>query len=885
MFLKTQASKISLIGGAILVAITLIAGVCVFLIMQRQTEDILDTSLKLFLKNHVHEFERLIGDGISDVTLVTTRPFLIQQLQNLAVEPNNIATHQALEEIARSFSPLQFSAISLYDQSGREVAHVGSFAQQPQLTVPLKTSHKSELLWNHGMVLRTQADIVHGGQRIGRVMTERFLPTLTTMFAEAEARALGRSGELAVCAPLAADMQCFPSALNPAVFKSQPVNVDGKPLPMSYALRGLSGIIYARDYRKQDVAAAYSPIGALGLGMVLKIDTAELYQPVREQFYYILPLLILAVLIGGFLLRWQVAPLVHKLVRSEQEARTANLRLQDSETRGRAVVDSINEGIVVINDRGIIESFNPAAERIFGCRATEAIGSNVALLMPEPYGSEHDGYINNYLNTGHAVVIGVEREVTGLRKDGSCFPMDLRVSEMRLDDRRMFIGTVRDITERKEAEQRILHLATHDVLTSLPNRALLHDRINQAIAQAHRSGSCIAVIFIDLDKFKVVNDSLGHDTGDLLLQAVATKLSMNLREVDTVARQGGDEFIIVVPGLGHPEEAAVIAQKLLASLSEPFMVKTYELHTGASIGISIYPHDGEDVATLMKNSDTAMYHAKENGRNNYQFFAAHMNAMAAERLSLETNLRHALERDEFLLYYQPIVLCGSGDVVGVEALLRWQQPELGWVSPTKFIPVAEDTGLIGPLGEWVFKTACLQVKAWLDAGYASPRVAINLSTRQFRQGDLIQVIAKIISETGIEARHIEVEITESLLMERADEAAGKLKALSDMGIRISIDDFGTGYSSLSYLKRFPIDKLKIDQSFVRDVATDPDDAAIVVAIIAMAHSLGMKVVAEGVETAEQLAFLRQHGCDECQGYYFSRPLPALDVAEKLPKLA
>lgn len=879
MFVRTQARKISLIGSLILISVTLVAGVCVFLVMQRQTEQILNTGLKLFLKNHVDEFAHLISDGISDVTVITTRPFLIQQLQNYNSHPD-MAIQQSLQEMARSFLPIGFSAAVLYDQNGREVARVGNFVRQPQLTVPLKTSHKAELLWNHGMVLRTQADIIHGGQQIGRVMTETFLPTLATMFAEA--RALGRSGELAVCAPLAKDMQCFPTTLNPRVFTAQSVGADGKHLPMSYALRGDSGIIYARDYRKQAVAAAYSPIGALGLGMVLKIDTDELYQPVRAQFYYILPLLILVVLIGGFLLRWQVAPLVNKLVLSERKARAANLQLQSSETRVRAVVDSVDQGILVINEKGIIESFNPAAERIFGYAALNAIGKNIASLIIEPDG---EAQANNYRGTESAAIVGGEREATGLRKDGSCFPVDLRMSEMRLEERHLFIGTVRDITERKEAEKRILHLATHDALTNLPNRVLLYDRINQAIAQAHRSGNCVAVIFVDLDKFKVVNDSLGHDTGDLLLQAVATKLSKNLREVDTVARQGGDEFIIVVPGLEHPEDTAVIAQKLLASLSEPFMVKTYELHTGASIGISIYPHDGQDVATLMKNSDTAMYHAKESGRNNYQFFAAQMNVMAAERLLLETNLRHALERDEFLLYYQPIVLCGSGDVVGAEALLRWQQPELGWVSPAKFIPVAEDTGLIGPLGEWVFKTACLQVKAWLDAGYATPRVAINLSTRQFRQGNLIEVIAQTISEAGIEARHVEVEITESLLMERADEAVGKLKALSDMGIRISIDDFGTGYSSLSYLKRFPIDKLKIDQSFVRDVATDADDAAIVVAIIAMAHSLDVKVVAEGVETVEQYDFLRQHGCDECQGYYFSKPLPARDVAKQLPKHA
>ena len=882
MFFRTQERKISLIGGAILVFITLVTGLCVFWVMQRQTEDILDKSLTLSLQNNVHEFEHLIGDGVSSVVLVASRLFLMRQIQNINAYSDNRATQQSLVEIAQSFLPTGFSAIALYDQRGREVGRAGSFVQQPQLAVTLKTLHETELLWSNGLVLRTRADIMHEGKRIGRVMAERPVPMLITMFARA--RSLGESGELAICAPLAADMQCFPTTLTPTVFKSQPARVNGKLLPMSYALQGHSGIIYTHDYRKQNVVAAYSPIGALGLGMVLKVDTAELYQPIREQFYYVLPLLILLVLMGGLLLRWQMMPLVYKLVRSEREARDANLRLQESESRERAVVNSVDEGIVVINERGIIESFNPAAERIFGYTALEIIGRNVALLMPEPYSNEHDGYINNYLNTGEAVILGMGREVTGLRKHGSCFPVDLRVSEMRLDDRRMFIGVLRDITERKEAQQRILYLATHDALTNLPNRTLLYDRITQAIAQAHRSGCYVAVIFIDLDKFKIINDSLGHDTGDLLLQAVAAKLSVGLRAGDTVARQGGDEFIIVLPSLKGMEDAAVAAQKLLSSLSEPFMVKTYELHTGASIGISMYPGDGQDVDTLLRNSDTAMYHAKEDGRNNYQFFAAHMNTIAAERLSLETKLRHALERDEFLLYYQPIVLCESGAVIGTEALLRWQQPQSGWILPAQFIPVAEDTGLIGPLGEWVFKTACLQVRTWLDAGYAIPHVAINLSTRQFRQRNLVQVIAKIMSDAGVEPQYIEIEITESLLMERTEEAISKLQALSDMGIRISIDDFGTGYSSLSYLKRFPIDKLKIDQSFVRDVATDPDDAAIVVAIIAMAHSLDVKVVAEGVETAELLDFLRRHGCDECQGYYFARPMPAVDVAEKLPKL-
>jgi diguanylate cyclase (GGDEF)-like protein/PAS domain S-box-containing protein len=440
-----------------------------------------------------------------------------------------------------------------------------------------------------------------------------------------------------------------------------------------------------------------------------------------------------------------------------------------------------------------------------------------------------------------------------------------------------------DITERKQSEQRIMEMATHDVLTGLPNRNLLRDRIAQALTRDRRSQKQAAVLFIDLDHFKIINDSLGHDMGDLLLQDVAARLSAIVRSEDTVARRGGDEFIVLLPNMASARDAEVVAQKILDGLIQPFLINSKELHIGGSIGITLFPSDGEDVETLLKNSDIAMYHAKENGRNNYQFFAPEMNRRATERHTLGIDLRHALERNELLLHFQPIVDMPGGKLTSIEVLLRWQHPQLGLISPTRFIPVAEENGLIVPIGEWVLQQSCLQRMAWRDQGYDVPKLAINLSIRQFRHKTLVADIARILAETGMEGGRLTLEITESMLVENVEETIKTLQQLSALGLEISIDDFGTGYSSLSYLKHYPINTLKIDRSFVRDIATDPNDAAIIAAIIVMARNLKMQVIAEGVETEEQLTFLAQQGCNRFQGFYFSKPLPAAEIENKLWK--
>jgi diguanylate cyclase (GGDEF)-like protein/PAS domain S-box-containing protein len=457
---------------------------------------------------------------------------------------------------------------------------------------------------------------------------------------------------------------------------------------------------------------------------------------------------------------------------------------------------------------------------------------------------------------------------------------------------RWMMGTVQDITERKQAEEQIRFLAYYDSLTSLPNRLLLKEHLNYTLKQAQRHDHMVAVLFLDLDRFKRINDTLSHSVGDSLLQGVAERLVQCVRKSDIIARHasdevtnlahfGGDEFTLLLPKIIHVEDAARVARRLLRTLSDPFMLDTHEVVITTSIGISVYPADGQDVDSLLKNADTAMYHAKDMGGNCYQFYSQSMNAKAFERLTLEHNLRKALENEEFLLYYQPQLDLHTDKIVGVEALIRWQHPEMGIISPAEFIPLAEETGLILPLGTWVLRTACAQSKVWQKVGLGSLRVGVNLSALQFRQQDLLETISQVLRDTGVDPQYLELELTESTIMRQAKETITTLQALKAMGIRIAIDDFGTGYSSLGYLKRFPIDTLKIDRSFVKDIPTNADDTAITTAIIAMAHTLKLSVVAEGVETTDQLAFLQTQHCDEIQGYLLSKPVPAKMIPQLL----
>jgi diguanylate cyclase (GGDEF)-like protein len=438
----------------------------------------------------------------------------------------------------------------------------------------------------------------------------------------------------------------------------------------------------------------------------------------------------------------------------------------------------------------------------------------------------------------------------------------------------------RDISERKRHEDQLFHQARHDVLTGLPNRTLILDRLQQAISHAQRGQRLLAVAYLDLDHFKNVNDTLGHDAGDELLRQAAIRINGALRQGDTVGRQSGDEFILLLPDIVHIEDVTIVAQKVLDTLVRPFSLNGREVYVTGSLGLSICPLDGEDAESLLRNADVAMYHAKEDGRNAFRFYAPEMDARMRARVEIEHDLRLGIKRGELTLHYQPRVSLVSGAILGFEALVRWNHPREGLIGPDRFISVAEDTGLIMPLGDWVLEAACRRARQWQDMGLTGMRMSVNLSARQFRDPGLVGRVEQVIAETRLDPSFLELEITESTVMQDSEAAIGTLRALKKLGVTLSVDDFGTGYSSLSYLKLFPIDVLKIDRSFVRDITTDPDDAAIVRAIVSLSHSLGLVVVAEGVEEAAQAAFLRDVKCDELQGYYFSRPLPE-EAAEHL----
>jgi diguanylate cyclase (GGDEF)-like protein/PAS domain S-box-containing protein len=466
-------------------------------------------------------------------------------------------------------------------------------------------------------------------------------------------------------------------------------------------------------------------------------------------------------------------------------------------------------------------------------------------------------------------------------KNGKIFD---RYSAPLVDSKSQYRGRIwyfRDITDRKRAEEQVQFLAYYDILTGLPNRTLFRDRLATALAGARRENCKLALLFLDLDGFKIINDSLGHSVGDLLLQEVADRLRKWGREQDTVARLGGDEFLITLTQVRDLSDVAVAAERLMDVMATAFVVQGHSLNVSCSVGVSIFPEHGTDCETLIKNADAAMYGAKDRGRNNFRFFEEDMNVHAMERLSLERSLRFALEREEMFLVYQPQMDVATGRIIGLEALLRWQHPELGLVPPDKFIRIAENSGLIVSIGEWVLRTACRQARKWQDEGLPAVSVAVNVSAVQFRQQGFCALISRVLQETGLAPQYLELELTESLLLANADVTLSVLKELKSMGLTLAIDDFGTGYSSFSYLRQFQVSKIKIDRLFIRDVTVNPDDAAIATAIISMAKGLKLRVIAEGVENEAQMSFLRSHQCDEIQGYYFSKPLAVDAVAGKL----
>ncbi|WP_173983254.1 EAL domain-containing protein [Magnetospirillum sp. SS-4] len=564
----------------------------------------------------------------------------------------------------------------------------------------------------------------------------------------------------------------------------------------------------------------------------------------------------------------QGRPVIYCAWRDITERKLAEAEMQ----LAASVFHTTQEGILITDSTGVIVSVNPAFTEITGYTAEEAIGQTPRLLKSNHHDDAfYTGMWRQIINEG-----GWQGELWNRRKNGEAFLEWLTITAIPGADGRFsrFVSVFTDVTELRRKDEQIRYQAYHDALTGLPNRALLDDRLEHAIDVARRQANQVAVLFLDLDRFKVVNDSLGHQEGDKLLQTTAQRIQDSVRRSDTVGRLGGDEFIVILGDFTDTAEVAQVADKIIAAIAAPFDISGRLLHSGTSIGIAVFPQDGDDGPTLMKNADIAMYQAKAAGRSTFRFFDPSMNLRAQQRLEMEASLRRALEDGEFVLYYQPKVHVPTGRLCGAEALIRWRQPGGELISPIDFIPIAEETGLIVPIGYWVLEQACRDVRSWRDAGLPDIPVAVNLSVRQFRDESLVRRIEEILLRHGISGDAIEVELTESAVMEDPQKAIVTLQRLRGLGLRVSVDDFGTGYSSLAYLKRFPISAIKIDRSFIADLGIDPEDAAIIQTIIALARILRLDVVAEGVETDGQLAFLSELGCDVVQGYHYSRPLPA-----------
>ncbi|MHB1214389.1 MAG: putative bifunctional diguanylate cyclase/phosphodiesterase [Thiobacillus sp.] len=870
-----ESHRIGLIGGVVLVALTLASGIAVYTVMQRQTESILLNSLEASLLGDRRLFESEINAGVTNALTVSTRPFVIQNLQLIKAAPGNDTSRQALQKIADSFLPTGFSGVSFHDSHDKEIVRAGRLSTNPALSVPLNTPAGAHLLWDGQLILRTVRDVEDdAGNRIGMATTESTLPHLTRTIAEADAFA--KTADLALCAPRANDMQCFPLTQSQQVFSRMARTIDGQPLPMSHALDGQTGTVFTRDYRHQNVVAAYTPLGGLGPGMVLKIDQAELFAPLKKQLLIIVPLLGGLVLVGMLLLHWLVAPLVRKLVLSRQETAEVNARLRDVEERWRFALNSTGAGVWDLDI--------PANRILLSSRCKAMLG-----FASDEIGTRMDEWAQRIHPDDMAGLTAARQQLFDGRSDtftnehrkrckdgswkwiqthGMVAARDAANAPVRM------IGTYLDIGERKQAEETIQRQANFDPLTQLPNRRLFLDRLGQELIKSRREDHFLALLLVDLDEFKEVNDTLGHDEGDILLQEAALRIRSCVRDADTVARLGGDEFTVILANLPDRSHIEDIAQKIIGSLARPFHLGNEVVYVTASIGITLYPVDAGDIDTLMKHADQAMYAAKNQGRNRFCYFTASLQEAAQTRLKLSRDLREAVIERQFTTHFQPIIELGSGRIHKAEALLRWQHPVRGPVDPMAFIPLAEDTGLINEIGEWVFKESVRHAKDWCGKFGADFQVSINMSPVQFRSAGRIHTETWLqhLQEAGLSGANIIIEITESLLLNVHTDIIDYLFRLRAAGVQVAIDDFGTGYCTLSYLKQFPIDYLKIDRSFVRDIETNPNDMALSKAIIVMAHELGLKVIAEGVETDGQRSLLSAAGCDYAQGFLFAEPL-------------
>lgn len=710
---------------------------------------------------------------------------------------------------------------------------------------------------NHKQIAERLAGMVAGRSGITRVAV--VLDNDGNLLLEALARrdAAGNVEPRGLSSPLSNSRNLPVDLIERAYGRGEPVYFDPEQLPGGTCQ---SAMLQPIEECGQTIAAFY---------IEASLDAAELSALVQE----LEPVWLISSLVARQMLDMQ------RFAEQSERSRMTERALWASETYLNAILRYSPALIAVKDLNGNVVMASDHYKQLANIEDGSLIGKNAYDIYPKELVESLKSVEAAALDSGRPF----ETEVELLHKDGSLhtylmvkFPLSDKSEEV------FGVCTIcTDVSDRKLAESalreqqsRLNYLAFHDALTSLPNRSLFYDRINHGIARAQRASSKLALMLLDVDRFKNINDSLGHDSGDLLLKAIAGRLNDGVRDMDTVARLGGDEFVVLLEGVHDLEDVRFVANKLLAQLSRPMEIAGHDISITASIGISVYPTDGEDTDELLKNADIAMYKAKEAGKNNCQFYAKGMSASAVNFLLLENDLRRGIEQDQLILHYQPQIDLASGALTGVEALVRWQHPERGLVSPAHFIPLAEETGLIVPLGEWVLKAACQQQKSWIDAGLNVPQMAVNLSTRQFRQRDFPGKVASVLRETGLPAQYLELEITESCAMEHASETINQLNQLNQMGLQLSIDDFGTGYSSLAYLKRFPIDKLKIDSSFIHDLPLDQNDAAIAKSIIGLAHNMQLTVVAEGVEQEHQVKWLCEQGCDQAQGFYYAKPMAA-----------
>ena len=566
-----------------------------------------------------------------------------------------------------------------------------------------------------------------------------------------------------------------------------------------------------------------------------------------------------------------------RAVRNAMARKAREVAVSDNNERARMTLESIGDAVLSTDGRWHVKFVNPIAEKLLGWTSVEAVGRHVSEVFQVLDGTSREPLapqMERAIQSGHTIILPPDCVL--VRRDGQELHIEDSAAPIR-DLRGEFAGMVvvfHDISAARAIAQKMFHLAEHDVLTSLPNRALLNDRLEHGITLARRHGRQMAILFIDLDHFKHINDTVGHLVGDQILKAVARRIGPCIRNSDTVSRLGGDEFIVLLSEINRAEDARLIAEKIRLTVMEPYTIDGHFLHLTASIGVSVYPNDGEDATALIQYADTAMYHAKEKGRNNSQFFKDDMNVRAAERQIITEDLRHALIRNEFFLVYQPKINLVSGAVTGVEALIRWRHPSRGILNPAAFIPIAEECGLIIPIGEWVLREACAQAQQWLAADLNFGTMAVNISAVEFRSDRFFDGVCSILRTTGLEPAHLALELTETAVMRNFEATGIVLQSLSSMGVRIAVDDFGTGYSNLSYLKRFPISTLKLDRSFIHDLPESADAGTIVSSVIRMAHCLRLQVVGEGVETLQQLRFLQAQDCEEGQGYYFGKPVAA-----------